>query len=112
MASSVRPFSIQLTLGVTAFVLVLIVAAAVYVLLRWARAHGSRGARIVAAVSVAVAVLMSPLVFDATIARIFGTADVNRVFVDPGWSMKLAPGVIGLLVALLLSARRRATDSS
>lgn len=106
MANNMTASDVQLASIVVVIVLSVLCAASLLILLRTIRLSRSRVVRVLAAFFVVVVVVAPVGVLDAALMMWNGTSGTGRVMIDPGWFMKLTPGVVAALVAWALNVRR------
>jgi hypothetical protein len=97
----------QVVIVATAVVLTLVLVTVLWFLLKVVRRSKSPIARVLAVTASLIIVVVSPIVFDAGVTAMNPTRGMSRVFVDPGWGIKVAPATIGVIAVLLMYQRSR-----
>jgi len=87
--------------AIVAVVLVITVALLVGI----CRRSASRVARIAAAASAVVLVVLWPFAVDQIVASLNRTRGVTYVMIDPGWASKLIPAVAAIVAAVIVRTR-------
>lgn len=96
----------QVIVLATATIFTVLSTVMLLVFLRRMRKARSAIGRVCAAVLVTIALLSSPGLLDIAVTRMNHTSGAARVMIDPGWPVKLAPAMLAIIMATILSWRR------
>ncbi len=89
----------------SATVLAIVLTLLFFVLLQLVRRSRSRGIRVLAAASLAAALVTSPCALDILVTKLNRTSGVRRVMIDPGLPIRIAPGLVAVVLAAMMAVR-------